>query len=494
MPISTLPVAPSRNDPANFSAQADAFLGALPAFGTEANALAVKAQSNEDISTSAAAALTLPGYTGTSSDSKTIGTGSFSFTTNTGKLWVPGMGITISSGNNYLKGTVTSYSGSSLVANITSTYGSGTYASWTIGLSSTRIPEFTRATVASAAAADIWAAASYQIDWTGTATATGFAAAPQAGAERVLICAGACSFTAGANMLIDGVASASTVTCAAGDQVIVRAVTTTQFKLSRVKYDGTAQVAPQILPITASVAGNALTCTIVAPTPVDFRSATLGSGTVATLSLAANASVVVPSTATLGTVSGEQSRIAILAINNAGTIEAAVVNLAGGRNLDETTRISTTAISTAANSASVIYSTTARSDVTFRVVGYVESTQATAGTWATAPSTIQGAGGNAATAMSSIGYGQTWQDVTASRALGTTYYNTTGKPIFLSVALNYNTASTGSSLTINGVLIAKTFDDGTRIQTLSSIVPPGQSYVVAQTGGTLVINTWAELR
>ena len=101
-----------------------------------------------------------------------------------------------------------------------------------------------RATVAShATTGDIWGAAGNQIDWTGTETTTIFPNAPQAGAERVLICAAACSFTAGANMLIDGVASAATVTCAANDQVIVRAVSTTQFKLSRVKYDGTAQVA-----------------------------------------------------------------------------------------------------------------------------------------------------------------------------------------------------------------------------------------------------------
>lgn len=102
---------------------------------------------------------------------------------------------------------------------------------------------FARATVAShATTADIWGAAGNQIDWTGTATTTAFPAAPQAGAERVLICAGACSFTAGANMLIDGVASAATVTCAANDTMIVRAVSTTQFKISRVKYDGTPQV------------------------------------------------------------------------------------------------------------------------------------------------------------------------------------------------------------------------------------------------------------
>lgn len=44
MPISALPTPPSRNNPANFSTQADAFLGALPTFANEANALAVEAQ------------------------------------------------------------------------------------------------------------------------------------------------------------------------------------------------------------------------------------------------------------------------------------------------------------------------------------------------------------------------------------------------------------------------------------------------------------------
>jgi hypothetical protein len=39
-PITTLPSAPSRQDPANFADEADAFLGALPDFGDEANALA----------------------------------------------------------------------------------------------------------------------------------------------------------------------------------------------------------------------------------------------------------------------------------------------------------------------------------------------------------------------------------------------------------------------------------------------------------------------
>jgi len=88
----------------------------------------------------------------------------------------------------------------------------------------------------------------------------------------------------------------------------------------------------------------------------------------------------------------------VLAINNAGTIELAAVNLAGGTRLDEANLITTTAEggAGAADSATVIYSTTARTNVAYRVLGIVRSTQATAGTWATAPSLIQGYGGNGA--------------------------------------------------------------------------------------------------
>lgn len=54
MAITPLPTPPSRDDPTNFSTRADAFLGALPDFATEANALAV--QVNDDAATAAAAA------------------------------------------------------------------------------------------------------------------------------------------------------------------------------------------------------------------------------------------------------------------------------------------------------------------------------------------------------------------------------------------------------------------------------------------------------
>jgi hypothetical protein len=241
-----------------------------------------------------------------------------------------------------------------------------------------------------------------------------------------------------------------------------------------------------IKPITATVATNALTVTLN-PTTLDFRSATLTSGTVVSRSITSAISVVVSSGSTLGTVSAVQSRIVVLALDNAGTVELAVVNIAGGNQLDETNLISTTAEggAGAADSASVVYSTTARTNVAYRVVGYIESTQSTAGTWAATPSTIQGAGGNALTAMSSLGYGQTWQNLTASRALSTTYYNTTSKPIVFQVFLVMNSAT----INVNGTAAGQASTSTS--SSLMAIVPVGQSY--SFTNGS-AITAWYELR
>ena len=242
----------------------------------------------------------------------------------------------------------------------------------------------------------------------------------------------------------------------------------------------------KIQPITASAASSALTITL-SPTVLDFRSATIGSGTVTTVSNSTSISVVVPSTATLGTVSAVQSRLVVLAINNAGTMELAVTNISGGSDLSETGVISTTLIAAASNSATLYYSTTARTSVAYRVVGYVESTQATAGTWATAPSTIQGYGGQAVAAMSSLGYGQTWQSVT--RTSGTTYYNTTGKPIVL--MFTSTSGTTVWTLTVNGYLLPP-MAAASGVSVLQGIIPTGANYVLAY--GADSGNSTAELR
>jgi hypothetical protein len=237
----------------------------------------------------------------------------------------------------------------------------------------------------------------------------------------------------------------------------------------------------KVFSISASVTANALTISSSALT-LDFRSNTLDSGTVTTVT-GTPANLVISSGSTLGTVNAVASRIVVIAINNAGTIELAAVNISGGTQLDETNLISTTAEggAGAADSASTVYSTTARTNVAYRVVGYIESTQATAGTWATTPSTIQGYGGQALAAMSSFGYGQTWQAVT--RTSGTTYYNTTGKPIFIA----YTKGTTGScELTINGVIVSNAFGNaGIAVGMASAAIPVSASYSLNATAGAV---------
>jgi hypothetical protein len=237
--------------------------------------------------------------------------------------------------------------------------------------------------------------------------------------------------------------------------------------------------AKQLQTITATVAANALTIGLSAST-FDFRSATLGDGTVTTISNSA-LSLIVPSSATLGTINAIQSRLIVLAINNAGTTELAVVNLSGGTDLSETGVISTTAISAAATSASVIYSTTARTNVAYRVVGYIESTQATAGTWATAPSTIQGCGGQALIVMSSLGFGQVY--ATQTRISGTTYYNTTGKTRTCIFVYSDSVGAATFGCTVGGVTVVGTNSPSAGVASSTTVlVPPYSAYVPTVTG------------
>lgn len=250
----------------------------------------------------------------------------------------------------------------------------------------------------------------------------------------------------------------------------------------------------QIQTVGATVAANAMTVTLN-PTSLDFRSTTLNSGAVNTRGNAAQLSLTIPSTATLGTVSGVASRILILAIDNAGTMELAVYNAAGGANLDETGVINTTAIAGGSNSFTV-YSQTARTGVPYRIVGFVDSTQTTAGTWAAAPSVVQGIGGQALACLSSLGFGQTWQSVT--RTAGTVYYNTTGRPIQL---LAYATASTSAScsttVSINGGIAIPLLQSSENLGPTAArgtlIIPPGASYVLTDSG-TVTSRVTYELR
>lgn len=134
--IAALPDAPAATDPVDtFDAKAFAFNAALAAFRTQANAMALEMQINADVAASLILAMALPQFAGTSTSSVTVGTGPRTFGTQAGKGWLPGQIVVATSGANYVKGTVTDYTGTDLDLNVTSINGSGTYAAWNIGLS-----------------------------------------------------------------------------------------------------------------------------------------------------------------------------------------------------------------------------------------------------------------------------------------------------------------------------------------------------------------------
>ena len=100
-------------------------------------------------------------------------------------------------------------------------------------------------------------------------------------------------------------------------------------------------------------------------------------------------------------------------------------------------------------------------------------------------------------ALGVIGVGQTWQNVTGSRASGTTYTNNTGKPIMVnagSIATGITTS--GISATVGGIKVVEFLTRGDSNwpirHTASFIVPNGTSYVVTLLSGSL--NFWSELR
>lgn len=100
------------------------------------------------------------------------------------------------------------------------------------------------------------------------------------------------------------------------------------------------------------------------------------------------------------------------------------------------------------------------------------------------------------TAFKGIGVNQTWQNMTASRALSTTYTNTTGLPIMVSVVLDINSNITVEcQMYVDGLLIYHYHNNpnNSGIGTcVSAIVPPGSTYSITSTG--IPIQSWAELR
>jgi hypothetical protein len=92
-----------------------------------------------------------------------------------------------------------------------------------------------------------------------------------------------------------------------------------------------------------------------------------------------------------------------------------------------------------------------------------------------------------ATPASGIGTGQTWQSVT--RVNGTTYTNSTGKPIMLVILIAVFGAGT-FILNINGVGFTTITNPSGTSSSISVIIPDGNTYSYTGTAG----NAFLELR
>lgn len=150
------------------------------------------------------------------------------------------------------------------------------------------------------------------------------------------------------------------------------------------------------LSIAATVAASALTIAIKTaagndasstdPIFIGFGNSTISSGPFSTRTLAAALSLVITSGSTLGQLSGVESEIYVYLINDSGTLRLGVCRI----KLPED-QLWTTVAEGGAGGADLpyeLYSSGVYSNVRIRCVGKLINTQATAGTWATNPSSI----------------------------------------------------------------------------------------------------------
>jgi hypothetical protein len=93
-----------------------------------------------------------------------------------------------------------------------------------------------------------------------------------------------------------------------------------------------------------------------------------------------------------------------------------------------------------------------------------------------------------------LGVGQTWTNVTSTRNGGTTYTNSTGKPISVLIVGVYSSGTGVVSVNVGGVLAGTSqyAVNAGWLVVCTTIVPPSATYIATFTGSTK--NGWYELR
>jgi hypothetical protein len=100
----------------------------------------------------------------------------------------------------------------------------------------------------------------------------------------------------------------------------------------------------------------------------------------------------------------------------------------------------------------------------------------------------------------SIGWGQTWQDVSGSRTHSTSYQNTTGRPIMVAIVALSSTTIGARNIEVSTdnsswVRVGRAeLNDAARAQQVSFVVPPGHFYRIDGATSTASVFIWSELR
>lgn len=101
------------------------------------------------------------------------------------------------------------------------------------------------------------------------------------------------------------------------------------------------------------------------------------------------------------------------------------------------------------------------------------------------------------TSANSLGQGQTWQNLNASRALNTTYTNSTGRPIQAQVSIGFTNSGASVIALVDGVVVGAASSGSATSPTssISFVVPNGGTYSLGPFSGTgQSISQWGELR
>ena len=160
---------------------------------------------------------------------------------------------------------------------------------------------------------------------------------------------------------------------------------------------------PINLQLNASVGSNQLTLAVKgnngsdpsATNPVifSFRDTTIANGDPVIVTLTAALSFTIGSGNTMGCVSNQMCRLWILGFNNAGTVQLCAFNALSGTSVAPINEgvLQTSQSGTSGGSSAQLYycNASAVTNKAARILGYVEISESTAGTWATGPTYVQ---------------------------------------------------------------------------------------------------------